>query len=123
MSQGRTRTRRCRGGRTFARACSRCTAAWRSATLAKKTPKLSPAARRISRARIAVKGFGVPVMVAVQRFATDTDAEVRAVETVAEQAGVPVVECSRGPTAAQAPKRSPTNWSNWLRPTWSAPLR
>ena len=41
-----------------------------------------------------VKGFGVPVVVAVNRFATDTDAEVRAVETVAEQAGVPVVECS-----------------------------
>ena len=41
-----------------------------------------------------VKGFGVPTVVAVNRFATDTDAEVRAVEAVSEQAGVPVVACT-----------------------------
>ena len=41
-----------------------------------------------------LKGFGVPVVVAVNRFESDTDAEVRAVEIIAEQAGVPVAACT-----------------------------
>ena len=58
------------------------------------TEAVTRGAQNLARHVRNVKGFGVPVVVAVNRFATDTDAEVRAVETVAEQAGVPVVECS-----------------------------
>ncbi|MDF1505884.1 formate--tetrahydrofolate ligase [Roseisolibacter sp. H3M3-2] len=40
-----------------------------------------------------LRGFGVPVVVAVNRRATDTDAELRAVHDAAADLGVPVAPC------------------------------
>jgi len=41
-----------------------------------------------------VKSFGVPVVVAINRFVTDTDAEVEMIEKVAAANGVKAVECT-----------------------------
>ena len=41
-----------------------------------------------------VKKFGVPPVVAVNRFSTDTDAEIAAVADAAGEAGAEVVECT-----------------------------
>ena len=45
-----------------------------------------------------VKSFGVPVVVAINRFITDTDAEIQAVKDLASENGVKAIEC--------------THWSN-----------
>ena len=45
-----------------------------------------------------VKSFGVPVVVAINRFNTDTDAEIQAVKDLASENGVKAIEC--------------THWSN-----------
>ena len=41
-----------------------------------------------------VKSFGVPVVVAINRFVTDTDAEIAMIQKVAEANGVKAVECT-----------------------------
>ena len=41
-----------------------------------------------------VKSFGVPVVVAINRFVTDTDAEIAMIKKVAEANGVKAVECT-----------------------------
>jgi formate--tetrahydrofolate ligase len=41
-----------------------------------------------------VKSFGVPVVVAINRFVTDTDAEIAMIKKVAEANGVNAVECT-----------------------------
>ena len=41
-----------------------------------------------------VKSFGVPVVVAVNRFITDTDAEVAMIQRIAQVAGVKAVSCT-----------------------------
>ena len=41
-----------------------------------------------------VKKFGVPPVVAINRFSTDTDAEIAAVADAASEAGADVVECT-----------------------------
>lgn len=41
-----------------------------------------------------VKSFGVPVVVAINRFSADTDAEMSIIREVAEQNGVQAVECT-----------------------------
>jgi formate--tetrahydrofolate ligase len=41
-----------------------------------------------------VKGFGVPVVVAVNRFLSDTDAEIEAVRRAAEAEGATAIECT-----------------------------
>lgn len=45
-----------------------------------------------------VKSFGVPVVVAINRFVTDTDAEIAMIKQIAESNGVKAVDC--------------THWSN-----------
>ena len=45
-----------------------------------------------------VKSFGVPVVVAINRFVTDTDAEIAIIKQIAESNGVKAVDC--------------THWSN-----------
>ena len=41
-----------------------------------------------------VKSFGVPVVVAINRFITDTDAEIAIIKKVAEANGVKAIECT-----------------------------
>ena len=41
-----------------------------------------------------VKSFGVPVVVAINRFITDTDAEIAMIKKVAEANGVKAIECT-----------------------------
>ena len=41
-----------------------------------------------------VKSFGVPVVVAINRFITDTDAEIQAVKDLASENGVKAIECT-----------------------------
>ena len=41
-----------------------------------------------------VKSFGVPVVVAINRFITDTDAEIQAVKALASENGVKAIECT-----------------------------
>jgi formate--tetrahydrofolate ligase len=41
-----------------------------------------------------VKSFGVPAVVAINRFITDTDAELRAVEQICAELGVLAIECT-----------------------------
>ncbi len=41
-----------------------------------------------------VKSFGVPVVVAINRFSADTDAEMEIIREVAEQNGVRAIECT-----------------------------
>ncbi|MEC8288570.1 MAG: formate--tetrahydrofolate ligase, partial [Pseudomonadota bacterium] len=41
-----------------------------------------------------VKKFGVPPVIAINRFSSDTDAEIAAVASVAAEAGAEVVECT-----------------------------
>jgi len=41
-----------------------------------------------------VRSFGVPVVVAINRFIKDTDAELKAVQAAAEQAGVKAIVCT-----------------------------
>ena len=41
-----------------------------------------------------LKSFGVPVVVAINRFTSDSDAEVQAIEAIAAKAGVPVEACT-----------------------------
>ncbi len=41
-----------------------------------------------------VKSFGVPVVVGINRFVSDTDAEISAIRTLCEQNGVKAVECT-----------------------------
>jgi len=41
-----------------------------------------------------VKSFGVPVVVAINRFTTDTDAEIAMIKQVTEANGVKAIECT-----------------------------
>ena len=57
--------------------------------------------------------FGVPVVVAINAFAQDTEREVKLLQKIARQAGAEgrLPAATTGPRAARAP------W-NWPRPSW-----
>ena len=58
--------------------------------------------------------FGVPVVVAINRFITDTDAEMQEVMKAAESLGAQAPSCARtGPTAARARSSLPVMSSSW----------
>jgi hypothetical protein len=57
-----------------------------------------------------VKGFGVPVVVGINHFAGDTEAEIAAVKAYVAEQGSEAILCRTGPRAVRASRRWRAGW-------------
>ena len=59
----------------------------------------------------ALMPYGVPVVVAINRFSADTDAEVQQLRETAAELGSTAIDCTHWGMVARAPKSWHITWS------------